>query len=176
MQEQRILFDKETIKKKIQELAAQISRDYAGKELVLVPILKGACTFAADLMRETALPVTVEFVHAASYGDSTTSSDNVRIAHTIQTDIKGKHILIVDTIIDTGKTLAALLDMLNKEGPASVATIALLDKKICRIVDVPVSYRGFDIPDLFVVGYGMDFAGRYRNLPYIAVLESDTKE
>jgi hypoxanthine phosphoribosyltransferase len=166
-----ILFDEQTIAGKVEELASRISRDYAGKELVVICILKGAFTFTADLTRHLTVPATVEFVQAASYGDSTTSAREVVIKQDLRTDIKNKHVLLVDTIIDTGKTLASLLRMFSARDPASLTAVALLDKKSCRIEDVTVEYCGFEIPDAFVVGYGLDFAERYRNLPYIAKLD-----
>lgn len=166
-----ILFDEQTIADKVEELASRISRDYAGKELVVICVLKGACTFTADLTRHLTIPATVEFVQAASYGDSTTSAREVVIKQDMRTDIKDKHVLLVDTIIDTGRTLASLFKMFNARNPASLAAVVLLDKKSSRIADVSVEYCGFEIPDAFVVGYGLDFAEQYRNLPYIAVLD-----
>lgn len=166
-----ILFNEQTIADKVEELAARISRDYAGKELVVICVLKGAFTFTADLMRHLTIPVTVEFVQAASYGDSTTSAREVVIKQDLRTDIKDKHVLLVDTIIDTGRTLDSLLRMFSTRNPASIAVAALLNKKSCRIEDVTVEYCGFEIPDAFVVGYGLDFAERYRNLPYVAKLD-----
>jgi hypoxanthine phosphoribosyltransferase len=166
-----ILFNEQTIADKVKELADLISKDYAGKELLLVCILKGAITFTADLMRRITVPVTVECVQAASYGASTSPAEKVVIKHDLETDVRGRHVLLVDTIVDTGKTMDSLLRNFAARGPADLAVVALLDKKSRRLVDVPISYRGFEAPDAFVVGYGMDSAERFRNLPYIAMLK-----
>jgi hypoxanthine phosphoribosyltransferase len=166
-----ILINAETIEKRVGELAREISRDYAGKDLVLVGVLKGAVIFLADLMRRMTIPAAVDFVHASSYGTATSSSKEVRIKKDVDADVAGRHVLLVDTIIDTGFTLSHLLDLFQKRGPASLKTAVLLDKKACRIVDVPLAYRGFEIPDEFVVGYGVDCAEQCRNLPYIAVIK-----
>jgi hypoxanthine phosphoribosyltransferase len=169
---EEILFDEQTITEKVRELAVQISKDYAGKELVLVCILKGAAVFAADLMRHLSLKVTVEYLQAASYGSSATSSRAITIKKDIEGDIQGKHVLLVDTIVDTGATLACLFKKLGELGPASLNAVTLLDKKSRRTVPVPLAYCGFEIPDKFVVGYGMDRGEQHRNLPYIATLKS----
>jgi hypoxanthine phosphoribosyltransferase len=171
-----ILFDEQTIANKVRELASRISKDYEGKEAVLVCILKGALTFTADLMRLLTIPVTIECIQAASYGASTISSGNITSKQDIETDIRDRHVLLVDTIIDTGKTMDCLLRKFRARGPASLGTVALLDKKTRRSADVPVTYSGFEIPDTFVVGYGMDSAERYRNLPYIASLKPAVRE
>jgi hypoxanthine phosphoribosyltransferase len=165
-----ILFDKPAIANKIKELAQQISQDYREKDLVLVCILKGAYTFTADLMRELTIPAAIEFIQAASYGCSTAPAQNVVIKQDIAADIKDRHVLLVDTIIDTGRTLACLLSIFRARGPASLGVAVLLNKKSRRTVDVEVTYCGFEIPDRFVVGYGLDYDEHYRNLPYIAVL------
>lgn len=170
----KILFDESAIAEKVGELASQISKDYAGREVVLVCILKGALAFTADLMRRLSVPAQIEFIQTASYGAATSAPGNILLKKDIELDIRGRHVLLVDTIVDTGKTLDCLLTRLAERNPASLGTIALLDKKCRRTVDVPVAYRGFEIPDEFVVGYGMDHAERYRNLPYIAVLTSDS--
>lgn len=169
---QEILFDEQAIAGKVRELAAQISHDYAGKELVLIGILKGAVMFAADLMRCISLPVTMEFIQAASYGNGTTSSRSVTVRKDLNTDIKGKHVLLVDTIIDTGETMYCLMKKFSEKGPASLKAVALLDKKWRRTKEVPVVYRGFEVPDKFVVGYGMDHAEQFRNLPYVATVKT----
>ncbi len=169
---QEILFDEQTIAKKVDELAAQISKDYAGKDLVLVGILKGAVLFMADLMRRISIPVTIDFVSASSYGMATVSSREIRITKDISADIKGRHVLLVDMIIDTGETLDCLFRKTAEKGPASLRAVVLLDKKPRRTVDVPLAYRGFEIPDKFVVGYGVDCAEQCRNLPYIAALKT----
>ncbi len=168
-----ILFNEQTIAAKVEELAGRISRDYAGKELVLVCILKGAVTFMSDLMRRISAPVAIEFIQASSYGDAILSSDSVIIKRDIGTDIGNKHVLLVDTIVDTGKTLDCLFKILAEKNPASLNAVTLLDKKTRRAIKVPIVYCGFEIPDKFVVGYGMDYGEKYRNLPYIAVLNHE---
>jgi hypoxanthine phosphoribosyltransferase len=167
-----ILFDEQAITEKVREIAARISHDYAGRQLVLICILKGAAVFTADLMRHLTLPVTVEFVQAASYGASTTSSKKVAVRKCGEIAISGKHVLIVDTIIDTGTTMACLFDMFAKQGPASLEAVVLLDKRSRRTENVSIRYRGFDIPDKFVMGYGMDYGEKQRNLPYIAAIKT----
>jgi hypoxanthine phosphoribosyltransferase len=166
-----ILFDEQTIARKVKELADRISKDYAGKDLVLVCILKGAVVFMADLMRCLTMPVVIDFIRAKSYGVSTVPSRNIVITKDIETDIMGKHVLLVDTIIDTGETLDCLFKKLREKGPASLEAVVLVDKKPRRTVEVPLAYRGFEIPDTFVVGYGVDCAEQYRNLPYIAAIK-----
>jgi len=168
---QDILFDEQTITDKVREIAARISENYAGKELVLICILKGAAVFTADLMRRLTLRVSVEFVQAASYGASTTSSKNIVVEHGGEIDISGKHVLLVDTIIDTGKTMDCLFKKFEAQNPATLKAVVLLDKKARRTADIMISYSGFEIPDTFVVGYGMDHGEKYRNLPYIAALK-----
>jgi hypoxanthine phosphoribosyltransferase len=172
---QKILFDELVIERKVAELGSQISKDYAGKELILVCILKGACIFTADLMRRLTIPVNIEFIQVESYGACKTSSENVIIKQYLELDIKGKHVLLIDTIIDTGTTLACMLKKFSEQVPASLGTIALLDKKALRRTEVVINYSGFEISDEFVVGYGMDCAGNYRNLPYIAVLDTSDR-
>jgi hypoxanthine phosphoribosyltransferase len=167
-----ILFSEQTIANKVRELAGRITDDYAGKDVVLIGILKGAVVFMADLMRCISIPVGIEFVRAASYGVSTERSRNIVITKDIETDIKGKHVLLVDTIVDTGETLHCLLDRMKAKGPASLEVVVLLDKKPRRTADVHVAYKGFEIPDVFVVGYGVDCAELYRNLPYIAAVKT----
>jgi len=170
---QEILFDEQTIENKVKELAAEISRDYAGKDLLLVCILKGAITFTVDLMRRISFPVTLDFVHASSYGSSTFSSRRILIKKDIEADIRGKHVLLVDCIIDTGETMDNLLKRYEERGPASLKTVVLLDKTSRRTVEVPLEYKGFEIPDKFVVGYGMDCGEKYRTLPYIASIKQN---
>ncbi len=169
---QEILFDEEAIARKVKELADGISRDYAGKDLLLVSILKGAVVFTADLMRLITIPVAVDFICASSYGMSTEASQKIHIKKDLDTEITGKHVLLVDTIVDTGETINYLIKMLSERKPSSLKTVALLDKKSRRTVDVPIAYRGFEIPDKFVVGYGLDCAQQYRNLPYIAAVKT----
>lgn len=169
---QEILFDEQTITEKVQEMAARITEDYAGRQLVLICILKGAAVFSADLMRHLLLPVTMEFVRATSYGASTTSSKKIAVEKNREIDISGKHALFVDTIIDTGETMDCLFKAFAGQGPASLKAVVLLDKRSRRTANVPIGYRGFEITDKFVVGYGMDYGEKYRNLPYIAVIKT----
>jgi hypoxanthine phosphoribosyltransferase len=166
-----ILFNEQAIAKKVRELAGRISGDYAGKDVVLIGILKGAVVFMADLMRCISIPVGIDFVRAASYGVSTEPSRNIVITKDIETDIKGKHVLLVDTIIDTGETLHCVLNKMKAKGPASLEAVVLLDKKPRRTVEIRLAYKGFEIPDVFVVGYGVDCAEQYRNLPYVAAVK-----
>lgn len=171
-----ILFDAKTIERKVEELAGQISREYEGKPLVLVCILKGAITFTADLMRRLTIPVELDFVRAASYGNATASSGPITITKDIETDVRGKHVLLVDGIVDSGETLDCLFRRFSQKNPASLKAVVLLDKKSRRTVPVPLAFTGFEIPDLFIVGYGMDCGEQYRYLPYIAVFQpSDAK-
>jgi hypoxanthine phosphoribosyltransferase len=168
-----ILFDEQAIEQKVAELAAQISHDYAGKELVLICILKGAAIFAADLGRHLTIPVKLDFVHVSSYRSATVSSRTITMTKDIDTDIRGKNVLLADGIIDTGDTMKYLVERYSERGPASIKAAVLLDKLSRRAVDVHLDYRGFEIPDEFVVGYGMDCGEKYRNLPYIAVLKQE---
>lgn len=172
-QTEKILFDKETIEKRVKELALQISKDYKGKEVILVAILKGAIVFLSDLMRDLSIPVTVDFIQAFSYGASTTSSGTIEIKKDMDMDIAGKHVLIVEDIIDCGYTLDYIRKLLEKRKPASLKICCFLDKVSRRKVEVPLAYKGFEVPDKFVVGYGLDFAEKYRNLPYVATLISN---
>lgn len=168
-----ILLTEKAILEKVREIAAQITKDYAGKDLVLISVLRGAMVFTADLMRGIGFPVAVDFVHASSYGLGTKSSREVRIKKEIETDIAGRHVLLVDCIIDTGETLATLLKRYAEKKPATLRSAVLLDKRQRRTVEVPVDYVGFDIPDKFVVGYGVDCGELYRNLPYIGVVGTE---
>jgi len=170
----KILFDEATIADMVQELGGRISRDYAGKDPMVVSILKGAVIFTTDLMRRISCPLTVEFIQASSYGMSTKPSRNVIIKKDLESDIAGKHVLLVDTIIDTGETFDCLMKTLSGRKPASLNAVVLLDKVCHRLVDVPITYRGFEIPDAFVVGYGLDYNEQFRNLPYIAMLKTES--
>jgi len=167
-----ILFDEQTINDKVRDLAARISRDYAGRNLFLISILKGAFMFTADLMRSITVPVCVSFIRVSSYGMGTESSHKLSITPELDVDIRGKHVLLVDTIVDTGKTLASLYGKFTNHNPASLKAVVLLDKMSRRTAEVSIAYRGFEIPNKFVVGYGMDHAERFRNLPYIAVAQT----
>jgi len=168
-----ILVDEAAIKAKVAELGAQVTRDYAGRDLVLVSILKGALPFLADLMRQIPLPLALDFMEVSSYGDATSSSGVVRILKDLAKPIEGRHVLIVEDILDTGHTLAHILDHLENKKPASIRLCALLDKPGRRVVPIQVEYKGFEIADKFVVGYGLDYAERYRNLPFIGVLKPE---
>jgi hypoxanthine phosphoribosyltransferase len=166
------LLTEEQIRSKVCELAARITEDYADRApLLLVGILKGAFIFLADLAREIGIPIEFDFMALSSYGSSTKTSGVVRIMKDLDVEIKGKHVLIVEDIVDTGLTLSYLQRNLAARGAASVEICALLNKRGRDKVDIPVKYEGFSIPNVFVVGYGLDHAERYRNLPYIAVLE-----
>jgi hypoxanthine phosphoribosyltransferase len=167
-----ILIDERSIQDKVREMAECISRDYAGKELIALSVLKGAALFTADLVRGISTPVTVDFVQAASYGAASEPTAEVSLEKDIAADIQGRHVLLVDGIVDSGRTLAFLLDRYWKRRPASLRVAVLLDKNARRAVHVPIDYTGFTIPDRFVVGYGMDYAQRYRNLPYIAAFRT----
>jgi len=167
-----LLISGEAIQNRIRELGAEISRDYAGLNPLLVGVLKGACTFLSDLMRAIDIPLAVEFMAISSYGSATRTSGEVRIMKDLDVPIEGRHILVVEDIVDTGLTLSYLLANLRSRGATSVKLVALLDKWERREREVQIDYLGFKIPDAFVVGYGLDFAERYRNLPYIAVLKN----
>jgi len=170
-----ILFDRDEIRGLVEGLAERISRDYSGKDLVLVGILKGAATFLADLSLAITLPVELAFIDASSYGSGTTSSGSVQMTGSLDRDVTGRHVLLVDCIVDTGRTLAALYDLLLAQHPANVEAAVLLDKRACRKVEVPVKYVGTEVPDRFLVGYGLDKDQRYRNLPYIAAVAEEAK-
>lgn len=167
-----VLLSEEEIRARITELGAQITRDYAGLNPLLIGVLKGALFFLSDLMRAIDTRLSLEFMAISSYGSSTRTSGEVRIMKDLDVPIEGRHILVVEDIVDTGLTLSYLLANLHARGAASVKLAALLDKFERRQKEVPIDYLGFKIPDEFVVGYGLDFAERYRNLPFIAVLKN----
>lgn len=167
------LIDQDALKKRIAELGAQIAHDYSGKDLLMVGILKGAIVFMVDLARAVPLPLTIDFMAISSYGASTESSGVVRILKDLDDSVDGKHVLIVEDIIDTGLTLKYILRTLAVRRPASVKVCGLLVKKKSRPINIDVNYVGFEIPDRFVVGYGLDYGEIYRNLPYIGVLRKD---
>lgn len=162
-----VLFDEEAIGRAVRELGERISQDYAGKDLLLVGVLKGAALFLADLARAVAIPADVDYIRASSYGSGTASSGQVQVAGGTDRDIAGRHVLLVDCIIDSGRTLDAVLQVFRAGRPASLKTAVLLDKKARRTTAVALDYIGFEVPDRFLVGYGLDRAGQYRNLPYI---------
>jgi len=167
-----VLIPTEKISERISELGAEIARDYAGRNPLLIGVLKGACLFLSDLMRAADIPLNVEFIAISSYGAEMRTSGEVRILKDLDVAIEGRHILVVEDIVDTGLTLSYLLANLKSRGAESVKLAALLDKYERREKEVAIDYLGFKIPDKFVVGYGLDFAERYRNLPFIAVLKN----
>lgn len=167
----RILLTREEILAKVKEMAARIQKDYENKELVMIGILKGAIVFFSDLIREIDLPLNVEFMAISSYGRSTKSSGVVRILKDLDRDVTGQHVLVVEDIVDSGLTLSYLKEVLNTRNAASVEIVTLLDKPARRRVQLDVKYSCFNIPDAFVVGYGMDYDEKYRNLPDIGVLK-----
>jgi hypoxanthine phosphoribosyltransferase len=168
-----ILIEEDRLQERIRELGRELSQDYAGRELLLVGVLKGAVFFMADLMRELAVPCEIDFMAISSYGAATDSSGVVRILKDLDINIEGRHVLVVEDIIDSGLTLSYLLRNLESREPASLEICALLTKPDRREIDVSVKYVGFEIPNKFVIGYGLDFAERYRNLPYVGVLRAD---
>ncbi len=168
-----ILYSEEEIAARVAELGATISHDYAGKEVVLVGVLNGAMVFMADLMRNINVPLSMDLVAISSYGSYTSSSGVVRIMKDLDHSVESKHVLIVEDIVDTGLTLNKLIDHLRNRNPASVKVVTMLSKPSRHMVKAHIDYLGFEVPDEFVVGYGLDFAGRYRNLPCIAVLKPE---
>lgn len=173
---QEILVTEQQLQQKIQELGAAISRDYAGKDLLLVAILKGSVVFMADLMRAVTIPCNIDFMVVSSYGKGTSTSGLVKIVKDLDQDLNGKHVLIVEDILDTGVTLSNLVPMLKMRNPASVKICTILDKPSRRKADIEADYRGYQIPDEFAVGYGLDYAENYRNLPYVGVLKREVYE
>jgi hypoxanthine phosphoribosyltransferase len=168
-----ILIESDALQARISELGQEISKEYEGRDLLLVGVLKGAVFFMADLMRELTVPCEIDFMAISSYGDSTDSSGIVRILKDLDLSIEDRDVLVVEDIIDSGLTLSYLIRNLEAREPASLAVCALLTKPDRREIDVPVRYVGFEIPNRFVIGYGLDFAERYRNLPYVGVLHPD---
>ena len=165
-----VLVPHEDLQRRVAELGAEISREYAGRDLVMVGVLKGALLFIADLMRQLTVPCEVDFMAVSSYGSSTDSSGVVRILKDLDAPIEGRDVLIVEDIIDSGLTLQYLLRNLRARNPGSLEVCALLTKPARRRVELPIRYVGFEIPDRYVIGYGLDYAQRYRNLSYVAVL------
>ena len=169
----RVLFSEEELRRRVGEIAAQIDADYVGREPLLVSVLRGSFVFMADLVRKITLPCTVDFMAVSSYGAGTSSSGQVQITKDLSGAIEGKNIIVVEDILDSGNTLSYLLRILEQRGPASIRLCTLLDKPERRVKPVEVHYTGFTIPDAFVVGYGLDYAEHYRNLPYIGVLKPE---
>ena len=167
----RVLISQEDVEKRIKEMAAQISKDYEGESLHLVCILRGSIFFTCELAKYITVPVTIDFMSVSSYGDGTVSTGRIKIMKDLDDSILGKNVLVVEDIIDSGRTLAHLLSFLKVREPKSLKLCTLLDKPDRREVQVDVDYTGMQIPDLFVVGYGLDYAQKYRNLPYIGVIE-----
>jgi hypoxanthine phosphoribosyltransferase len=168
----KVLLSEEEVDNKVKEIGALISRDYAGKEVHLICILKGGVFFTCELAKRITVPVTMDFMSVSSYGDDTKSSGVVRIVKDLDQPLEGKEVLIVEDIIDSGRTLSYLMDILQKRNPNSMRICTLLDKPDRREKLVKVDYSCFQIPDEFVVGYGLDYAQKYRNLPFIGVVES----
>ncbi len=171
-----ILFDETTIQKRVIALANQINAAYAGDELTIIVIANGALIFAADLIRKLNLSVKLDCIHVSSYRNQTTPAKTPEIINSIRLDIKNANILLIDDILDTGNTLLKVLDTLWTKRPASIKTCVLLDKKSRRLVDIEADFVGFEIPDQFVVGYGLDYAEYYRQLPYIGVLQKELQQ
>jgi hypoxanthine phosphoribosyltransferase len=167
---EEVLLSSEQVQARVAELGAQLSNDYAGRDPVLVSVLKGSIIFLADLVRAMPIPLSIDLMEVSSYGASTESSGQVRILKDLSTSIAGREVVVVEDIIDTGLTLNYLLRYLHDKGPASIRICCLLDKPARRLAEIEIEYRGFTIPDRFVIGYGLDYGERYRNLPYIGVL------
>jgi hypoxanthine phosphoribosyltransferase len=170
---QEVLYSQETIQQKVQELGAAISRDYEGRNPLVICVLKGAFIFMADLSKSIAIPIELDFMAVSSYGNSTRSSGEVKIIKDLDASVEGRDVLIVEDIIDSGLTLSYLIDVLERRNALSVNVVALFDKPGRRTVDLNADYTGFTIPDAFVVGYGLDYAEKYRNLPYVGVLKPE---
>lgn len=172
---ERVLLTEEQLREKVRELGAQISRDYAGKKLMLVSVLKGSIAFMADLMRSITIPVLIDFMYLSSYGTGTASHGAVKIIKDLDISVEGCDVLIVEDILDSGFTLSKVVELFENRNANSVRLCAILDKPERRNPDVHISldYKGFTIPDEFVVGYGLDYAERYRNLPYVGVLKRE---
>ena len=173
---QEILLSKEQIEQRVKELGEQISRDYEGKDFIAVGILRGSVVFFSDLIRNISIPMEIDFMAVSSYGTGSASSGSVQIKYDMQEDIRGKHLLIIEDIIDSGWTLHNLMAMLQGRKPQSIEICCLLNKPDRREVEVPVKYIGFDIPDEFVVGYGLDYASKYRNYDCVGILKREVYE
>jgi len=168
-----VLISHQQIRERTEELGRQITEDYDGKDPLLICILKGGLMFLADLMRAIDLPLEIDFIAVSSYGDSTESSGVVRILMDLERNIQGRHVLIVEDIIDTGRTLSYIIENLRTRGPASIKVCTLLDKPARRELEIPIDYVGFTIPDRFVIGYGLDYGEIYRNLPFVGILKPE---
>ena len=168
-----VLLSAEELAKRVAEIGAEITADYAGKEILMIGVLRGAVLFMADLARAIKVPVAIDFMAVSSYGAGTSSSGVVRILKDLDEDIAGKHVLVVEDIIDSGLTLSYLLGNLESRKPASIKLCTLLNKPERRKVKVDIDYNGFDVPDYFVIGYGLDYREKYRNLPFIGILKPE---
>ena len=169
----KVLLSEKEVDDRIQAIGEQISRDYAGKQVHLICVLKGGSFFLCELAKRITVPVSLDFMSVSSYGDGTESSGIVRIIKDLDDSIEGENVLIVEDIIDSGRTLSYLVENLKSRGAKSVRLCTLMSKPSRRVVDVPVDYIGYEIPDEFVVGYGLDYAQKYRNLPYVGIVELD---
>ncbi len=169
----RVLLTEEEVDKRIRELGAQISKDYEGESVHLVCVLRGSVFFTCELAKRITVPVSIDFMSASSYGSSTISSGTIHIVKDLEDPLMEKNVIVIEDIIDTGRTLSYLLQMLKERKPKSLRLCTLLDKPDRRVTEVEVDYTGFQIPDEFVVGYGLDYAQKYRNLPYIGIVEFD---
>lgn len=169
----QILFTKEEIRKRVEELGRQITKNFANEDLVVVGILKGAGVFMCDLIREIDMPIRIDFMSVSSYGNAKESSGQIRIIKDLQQDVRNSCVLIVEDIVETGLTLSCLKQMIAERGAKNVQICTLLDKPARRKKEVQIDYCGFTVPDMFIVGYGIDYAEHYRNLPYIAALKQD---
>jgi hypoxanthine phosphoribosyltransferase len=172
----QVLIDEDRLRQRVDELGEEISADYTGRDLLLIGVLKGAVFFMADLMRRLTIPCEIDFMAISSYAGATESSGVVRILKDLDINIEGRDVLVVEDIIDSGLTLSYLMRNLDAREPSSLEVCSLLTKPARREIDVPVRYVGFEIPNAFVVGYGLDFGERYRNLPYVAVLDEQLLE
>jgi hypoxanthine phosphoribosyltransferase len=168
-----VMITDDQIREKTAELGRKLTEDYRGKNPLLICVLKGGLMFLADLMREIEIPVEIDFMAVSSYGDATESSGVVRILMDLDRNIRGRHVLIVEDIIDTGRTLTYIIENLRTRDPASIKVCTLLNKPARRVLDIPIDYVGFEIPDRFVVGYGLDYGEIYRNLPFVGVLKPE---
>ncbi len=168
-----VMFDEKAIAAKVSELGQQITKDYAGKDVLVVGILKGAAVFFTDLIRQINLPINIDFIVASSYGDGTETSGKVDIKKDLEKDIAGRHVILVEDILDTGNTLSYIKEYLESSSSASVRICTLFDKPSRRTENIIADYKGFTIDDVFIVGYGLDYAEKYRNLPYVGVLKPE---
>lgn len=169
----RVLISEEEVDKRIREMAAQISAHYQGEQLHLICVLRGGAFFMCELAKRITVPVTIDFMSVSSYGDGMESSGQIKIIKDLDDSVEGRNVLVVEDVVDSGRTLNRLLELLKSRNPKSLALATLLDKPERRVVEVEVDYTGFEIPDLFVVGYGLDCAQQHRNLPYVAVVETE---